>query len=219
MTTKNIFIVVLLLIILPLKAQTNSDGSSPQYLFSGFSPGQVKMKNGKAQSTMLNYNTVTERMVYEKDGNLYDLVNIEMIDTIFLKNKNFVPVGKVFYEILVDAPISLFVQNKGELLSPGAPAAYGGTSQVSNSKYMTSVELSAGYYNLKLPADYIVKTDQVFWIRKDNNMSSFINEKQFLKLFPGREAELKLFIKQNRLKFDKLPNLVRLVEHCNESVK
>ena len=219
MTTRNIFTVVLLFIILQLNAQTNSDGSSPQYLFPGFSLGQVKMKNGKGQTTMLNYNTITERMVYEKDGNLYDLVNTEMIDTILLQNSVFVPVGKVFYEILLNAPISLFIQNKGELMSPGAPAAYGVTSQVSSTKYMSSIELSSGYYNLKLPADYVIKTDNIYWIRKDNSMYSFLNEKQFIKLFPGKEGELKQFIKQNRIKFDKLPDLVKLVEHCNEPAK
>ena len=208
---KTIIMVIILSFSLPLKSQTTSDGSSPQFLFSGFTIGQVKMKNGRSQTTMFNYNTVSEKMVYEKDGNLYDMVNLEMIDTVFLQNSKFVPVGKVFHEVLLIAPISLFVQHKGELLHAGTPAAYGGTSQVSSTKLMSSVELSSGYYNLKLPADYIVKADPVYWIRKDNNMYSFINERQFLKIFPGKEGELKQFIKQNRIKFDNLSNLVRLI--------
>lgn len=215
-TGKTILMVMILSLSLPLKSQTTSDGSTPQFLFPGFTMGKVRMKNGTSQSIILNYNTVSEKMVYEKDDKLYDMVNTEMIDTVFLQNSKFVPVGKVFHEVLLIAPISLFVQHKGELLPPGTPAGYGGTSQVSNTKLMSSVELSSGYYNLKLPADYIVKADPVYWIRKDNNMYSFINERQFLKIFPDKETEFKQFIKQNRIKFDKLSNLVRLVEHCNE---
>jgi hypothetical protein len=211
--------ILILILSLPLKSQTSPDGSSPQFLFPDFTMGKVKMKNGNSQSIVLNYNTVSEKMVYEKDGNLYDMVNTEMMDTVFVQNSKFVPVGKVFYEVLLVAPISLFVQHKGELLSPGAPAGYGGTSQVSNTKLLSSIELSSGYYNLKLPADYIVKTDPVYWIRKDNIMYSFINEKQFLKIFPDKEGELKQFIKQNRIKFNKLSNLVSLVEHCNELIR
>jgi len=218
-TGKTIMMVLILSLSLPLKSQTTSDGSSPQFLFPGFTTGKVKMKNGTSQTAILNYNTVSEKMVYEKDGNLYDMVNTEMMDTVFVQNSKFVPVGKVFYEVLLVAPISLFVQHKGDLLPPGAPAGYGGTSQVSNTKLLTSVQLSSGYYNLKLPADYIVKADPVYWIRKDNNMYSFINEKQFLKIFPGKEGDLKQFIKQNRIKFNKLSNLVSLVEHCNELIR
>ena len=181
--------------------------------------GIVKMKNGTSQKTTLNYNTVSEKMVYEKNDQLYDVINTEMIDTVILQNSKFVPVEKVFHEVLVVAPISLFVQFKGELLPPGTPAGYGGTSQVSNTKLMSSVQLSSGYYNLKLPSDYIVKVDQVYWIRKDNTMFSFMNERQFLKIFPVTERDLKQFIKQNKIKFDLIPDLIRLINHCNESMR
>lgn len=216
---KVMMMVMILSLSLPLKAQTNSDGSAPQFLFPDFKTGTVKMKNGRSQTTIMNYNTVSEKMVYEKDGTLYDMVNVEMIDTVFLLKSKFVPVGKVFQEVLLIAPISLFVQHKGELLSPGTPAGYGGTSQVSSTKQLTSVQLSSGYFNLKLPQDYIVKADPVYWIRKDSTISGFNNERQFLKIFPEKEEELKHFIKSSRIKFDKLSNLVKLVEFCNELIQ
>jgi hypothetical protein len=215
-TVRDILLLIILSIALPLESQTTSDGPLPQFLFPGFAMGKVKMKNGRSQTSLLNYNIISEKMVYQKDGNLYDIVNLEMVDTIFLQNSKFVPAGKIFHEVFLVEPISLFVQHKGELLSAGTPAAYGGTSQVSNTKIMSSIELSSGYYNLKLPPDYIVKADLVYWIRKDNNMYSFINERQFLRIFPGKEGELKQFIKQNRIKFDKISNVVSLVEHCNK---
>jgi hypothetical protein len=216
---KTIMMVLILSLSEPLRSQTTSDGSSPQYLFPGFTTGKVIMKNGTIQTAVMNYNTVTERMVYEKNGKLYDMVNTEMMDTVFVQESKFVPVGKVFYEVLLVAPISLFVQNIGDLIPPGTPAGYGGTSQVSNTKLMSSIELSSGYFNLKLPSDYTVNADPVYWIRINNNMYSFINEKQFLKIFPGKEGDLKQYIKQNRIKFNKISNLVSLAEHCNELIR
>lgn len=38
---------------------------------------------------------------------------------------------------------------------------------------------------------------------------------QFLKIFSGRENELKSFIKKNKIRFDKREHLVRLVQYCN----
>jgi hypothetical protein len=214
----SIILVLLVCINLPVKSQPNSGNASSQFLYTDFATGIVKMKNGTTQSIALNYNTVSEKMVYEKDGDLYDMTNPQLIDTVFLQDSKFIPVGNVFQLVLLIAPISLFVQYKGELLPPGAPAGYGGTSQVSNTKLLSSVQLSSGYYNLKLPSDYIVKVDQVYWIRKNGAMFSFMNERQFLKVFPGEEGELKQFIKQNRIKFDRLPDLIRLINHCNESM-
>jgi hypothetical protein len=204
---------------LPLKAQPDQEGISPQFLFTQFSMGIVKMKNGRSQTTSLNYNTVSERMVYDQNGQIYDIINQEQIDTVILNERKFVPYGKIFHEVLLIAPVSLFVEYKGELLPPGAPAGYGGTSQVSNTKLMSSVQLSSGFYNLKLPSDYLVKVDPIYWIRKDSSMSSFLSERQFLKIFPDKESELKKYLKQYKVRFDRVPDLIRLVGFCNELFK
>lgn len=212
-------IILTIIMVDPACAQTNSEGEMPQFLFSDFTTGTVKMKNGKTQSIMLNYNTITEKMVYKQNEKLYDMISTDMIDTVFIKNSRFVPKGKAFYELLVEAPFALFIQHKGNLMSPGAPAAYGGYSQVSSSKYLSSIGLEGGYYNLKLPQDFIVKPEPVFWIKNGEDFQSFVSEKQYLKIFPGKEPELKKFIKQNRIKFDRIPDLIRLVKYANEILR
>jgi hypothetical protein len=216
---KTMVMILILSISLPAKSQTTPDGNAPQFLYPGFTSGTVIMKNGKSQIIDLNYNTISEKIVYQKDGKIFDLINTEMVDTILLHKSKFVPVGKVFYEILLVAPISLFVQYKGDLVPPGTPAGYGSTSQVSPTKSMTSFQLSSGYFNLKLPDDFQVKVNAVYWIRKENTINSFLNERQFVKNFPGKEAELKKFIKENHIRFEKPDNLVVLVQYCNEMLK
>lgn len=215
---RNRFILSLALaaFILNSEAQENSDGSMPQYLFPEFVSGTVRMKNGREQKIALNYNTITEKMVYFQNQNFYDMVSINTIDTIVILNSRFIPVDKVFYEVLYNGQVSFFIQHKGKLMSPGAPAAYGGTSQLSNSKYLNSVELSGGRYNLELPDDYIVKAEPVFWLKRDSIMSSFLNERQFLKLFPQNEQELKKFIKQYHIKFERLSDIIQLAKFINE---
>jgi len=200
-------------------AQKNSDGSTPQYLLKEFSGGLVKMKNGSRSGALLNYNTVTEKFVFSKNGELYDMTNTELVDTVLVDGRKFIPVGKIFHEVLVEAPVLLFIQHRSSLIPPGAPSGYGGTSQVSNTKSYSSIELESGRYNISLPTDYTVRPDPVYWIRQGVAYESFINEKQFLKIFPGREDELKRFIKQNKIKFDRISAVVTLIEHCNEVMK
>ena len=204
---------------LPVKAQTRPDGSAPQFLYPEFTKSKVRMKNGQIQNIMLNYNTVSEKMVFQKDEKLYDMANPEMIDTVFLQDSRFVPAGKVFYKVVLIAPVAFYAQYKGELQPPGTPAGYGGTSQVSNTKNMSSVQLSTGYYNLDLPADYTVKTNIIYWYSKEGKMLSFVNERQFLKLNPDKETEIKQFSKQNKIRFDRLPDIVKLAEYYNQLIQ
>jgi hypothetical protein len=197
-------------------SQSQPDGSMPQFLFPEFSSGKVRLKNGNFQTLMLNYNTVSEKVVYEKDGKYYDVINSEIIDTVFINEHKFVTAGKGYYEVLLITPIPLFLQYQGQVRPPPSVAAYGGTSEVSSTTNYSSLNTSTGSYNLKLPENYTVKVDQVYWIRKDNDMFSFATERQFLKIFPDKESELKQFIKQNRIKFDKISDLISLVKYCSE---
>lgn len=198
-----------------LICQTTSDGSMPQYYFQNFTTGKVIMKNGQIQTPQMNYNTVTERMVFMRDDKYYDLTNPEMVDTIIIQDIKFVPVGKIFYEVLLSGPSTLFVQQKGSLLPAGQEVGYGGKSQLASAHYISNVELSSGRYNLPLPSDYLIKISPVYWIHKDGEMFSFINEKQFLNLYPDKADKIKDFIKANRIKIDRNEHLIKLVSFCN----
>ncbi|MCX6329757.1 MAG: hypothetical protein NTZ85_09650 [Bacteroidia bacterium] len=198
-----------------LSGQATSSGSMPQYLFAEFTKCDIKMISGQTQTQEMNYNTVTEKMVFTRDKKYYDLTNPEMIDTIILQNCRFVPAGKAFYEVLVSGPLSLFLQHKGDLMTAGKPVGYGGTSQVASSNYINNIEMDGLQVNLQLPNNYIVNPSPVYWIRNENKWFSFNGEKQFLKIFPDKAVRIKGFIKENRIKFDKPGNLIRLVKYCS----
>jgi len=201
-----------------LTAQSNYDTPLPQYLYPEFSSAIVKMKNGNSLTAKMNYNMVTGNMVFVRDGKLYDLLNPETIDTVYLQNCKFVHFEKVFYEVIVAAPISLFLHHNGSLAPAGKPAGYGGTSHTSSITTLSGYQSGNAYYNLELPPDFIVKVDRVYWIRKDNNMSSFMNMKQFLKIFPDKESNLNEYIKKNHIKFERRNDLIKLTGYCNELI-
>lgn len=208
--------VITLMVLSGIFFSLQAQDPSPQYLFPKFTSSKVLLKNGASQTVMMNYNMVTERMVYEQDGKKFDLINIGTVDTIYIQNRKFIPDGKVFYEVILKGePLSLFIQQQGSLMSPGTPAGYGGTSQVAATKQLSSIELAGGRYNLPLPAEYLVNVSPVFWIGNGNEKKSFLNEKQFLKILPEKEKELKAFIKENRVKVTNPDQLAKLVNYYN----
>ena len=202
-----------------IQAQTDQFQNLPQYLFPEFSPGMVKMKVGNNLTTILNYNIVTGKMVFSQKDQVFDLVNPDMVDTVFLNSRKFIPVGKVFYEVIMEKPIALFIEHKGKVLEPGKPAAYGGTSQLSSSNYVTNLPNDASVYNIKLPDDYTVESDPVYWIFMNGNKYNFINERQFTKFFRGRETDIKEFVKKNRIKFDNPQDVKKLVSFCSSFIE
>jgi hypothetical protein len=198
-----------------VSGQSTADGSMPQYFFSQFGTSVIRMKNGQSQTQVMNYNTVTEKMVFTKGEKFYDLTNPEMVDTITIEGCKFVPVGRSFYQVLYAGKTNLYMQHISSLLPPGKPVGFGGTSRLSSSVYVSNVKLEGGQYNLKLPADYTVVPNPVYWIRTGNEWSDFTTEKQLLKLFPEKAGVIREKIKSDKVKLDKPESLVRLMEFVN----
>lgn len=196
-----------------ITGQETRTGPKPQYLFDDFSKCKVKMKDKNIKTAVMNYNTVTGCMVFIRDDEYLDLLNPEMVDTIYLNDRLFIPVGNAFYEVLQSGPVSLFIQHKGEVLPPGKPAAYGGTSETSSSDYITTINLPQGQFNLPLPTDFKVRLTTIYRIRQDNVWLDFTNVNEFLKLFPEKKDRLKKFIKENHLKMNNPEHVKKIVDY------
>jgi hypothetical protein len=205
-----------LLIYSALTGQESKSTDLSQYLFRDFSRSTINTKSGKTITLLLNYNTVTEKMVFEQKGQYYDLINEETIDTAYIHNRLFVPQGKVFLEVILKDTVSYYIQHKSELVAPGRPAGYGTTSQLTSSNFLSGVNTPSGYYNFKLPDGYTVRAAPVYWIKFSGEMHSFLGKKQFLKIFPGKKGMLKKYIKENRIWMDRSEDILKAAGYANE---
>lgn len=210
------FTMFLLSILSPLIAQTDSLVNLPQYLFSHFDNSIVKLKTGELSKTAMNYNTLTEKMTFYQNGALLDLVKPETVDTISIQKRLFVPFENAFYEVILKAPISFFIQHKSDLVSEGRPAALGTTSQTVGITSVSKLVGDRNSYNLKLPENFKVKPYEIYWVRMNKEMHRFLNERQFLKIFPAKADEIKDFINQSDLKIYKPDDFLQLANFCNK---
>jgi len=200
-----------------VSSQENNPPEMRQYLFPAFTVGTVKTKVGKPKNIILNYNTVTEKMVFEQKGQYYDLIGQESVDTIYLQKKKFIPHENFFLEVAFEDKIALGIQHRSNLQAPGKPVGYGGTSELASANYITGIELSTGYFNLNIPEGYVVRYSPFYWVKKDNEWYKFLSAKQFVNIFPEHSADLNQFIKKNKIKFDRPDDLIRLVKYCNDT--
>lgn len=204
---------------LTVDGQDNSELVSRHYVLPSFVKGTVLLKSGKTQTAMMNYNMITEEMIFENGSTRLAMDNLEKIDTIYLDSMRFVPHNKIFYEVLINDRISLFKKHKSNLLQSGAPAGYGGTSETSATTSISILAGSGALYKLQLPQDYHVKDASQFWISKENTESIVTSQKQFLKIFPEKSKELEQFIKQKKLNVRKQEDLIILIKKCNELMR
>lgn len=203
-------VVIALVLTLEGGAQGEEKIKMPQYLFPEFSECRVLLRDNQIVPQVLNYNTITEKMVYMKEGRYYDMMNPSQIDTVYFNDSKFIPENKMFYEVVMTGPVSLFIQHKSGMVTTGKPIGYGGTSQGVSSYYLSKHELSPEYINIQVPPDVTVNPEPVYWIRMNDEMKSFKNEKEFGEIFPDKLKEIRSFIRENRIKIENRDNLIEL---------
>jgi hypothetical protein len=212
-------ILCMLLITRRADGQANGLQNPGQYLYTQFTIARVATKVGNDITMLANYNVVTERIVFLQKGQIFDLIDYHMVDTIYFRNHTFIPGENVFYEVTVSGPVSLLIRHTGTIQAPPKPAAYGGTSEVSSSNYVSNLKLGNNVYRLQADTALIIKQNEEFLISKGKDINSFHSEKQFLLLMPELKSELKAYIKRNKIHFDKEAEVTDLVKYCNSLKK
>lgn len=210
-------IVILLTISCTLKAQLDSAKNLPNLLMPEFRRSLIKFKSGERKTAVINYNMVTEELVFLQDGKYLALDNPQLIDTVYMANKPFVPIGKALYEVVLKGPLSLFIQHKCNVEQVGSSIGYGQRSRSTGPVNLKTMYAGTGTYNLEIPKGYEVSEANEYWIRKeDGSMQNFTNKRQFLKLFPDRQKDIDQFISLNKINFEKPSDLIKLVNYCSD---
>jgi hypothetical protein len=209
---------ILLWNLLVIKAQSDTLKHPEQFLFPEFLNGKIAMKTGSNIEVLLNYNIISEKMVFIQNGKILGLGNMGAVDTIYLNNCKFIPVGKVFYEILKETPFSLFVQYEGKIQQPPKMDPYGRASQASATTSLDNVKVGREFYMLT-EQELIIKRELKYWIRTGESMQSFRDANQLMKLFPDSKSEIKMFIKKNKVNFENNMEVIKLVSYCEGLIK
>lgn len=206
--------VFLLLLIPDSFSQIKVSDDIPQYLFNRFSEGLVVKKSGEEVVADLNYNIVTQEMIFLQDGRYLALGNLNAIDTVYLNDMVFLPGEKMFLELAVAGKISLLVQFHGIARVEGEDLGYG-VSQTSRVTSMTSISSGGAIYNMDIPDNIEVSRKITYYVKQGDELNRFISERAFARLFRDKRKEINNYIENNNLDFDNYGDVVQTVSWLN----
>jgi hypothetical protein len=187
------------------------------YLFPEFTKGIVLMKTGVKNEALLNYNSLTEEMIFDDRGKKLAMTQLDQIDTVYIDNHKFFIMNNKFIELVYNSKYALYAEHKCSLRDPGKPAAYGGTSQTSAATSYSSYLSGGQVYELKLPEGVETKPFIDYWIKKDGKATKFLSIRQLMKLFGDKEDLIKAYVKKYDLKYDDQKGLIDLIRYLEKN--
>ncbi|MEO8414255.1 MAG: hypothetical protein ABI472_11380 [Ginsengibacter sp.] len=183
-----------------------------QYVLDQFTPGTVKMKSGETSNQNLNYNTITNEMVFEENGKIAAIAKPENVDTVYISDRKFIPLNNKFYEVLANGSIILLEEFTASVSEPGTSIGYGSTTESSATSSYQSLIRDGGAYALKLPDGFKIIPNQAFFILKDGKLEKIGNERQLAKFFPDKKDAIKDWVKKNNTTFSKRDDVIALIK-------
>ena len=207
------------LIFISSYAQSNYIETS-HYLFPEFTQGVILMKAGTRNNAMLNYNSLTEEMIFENNGQkkAIGINEILLVDTVFIKDRKFVALNGKFVELVYHSKWDLYVEHKCKVEEQGKPAGYGGTSQTGAATSVSSLYTQGRVvYDLKLPDDYKTKPYSIYWLKKNGELYMFMNMRELKKLYEDKKELFKKYLKINRVKYQDQEGIIQLIGYMESN--
>ncbi len=183
-----------------------------QYAFDQFLPGNIKMKSGETYDRVLNYNIVTNEMIFENNAKYLAIANPENVDTVTINQRKFIYLNNKFYEILFNSKMPLLLEYTATVKEPGTSTGYGITSNTASASSLKSLISQGGSYTLQLPEGYTVIPGYEYWILKNGQLEKAGNEKQLIRVFPEKKDAIKNFVQKNQTNFSKSEDIIMLVK-------
>lgn len=184
------------------------------YLLPEFTNGLVLMKSGVKIEVLLNYNTITEEMIFDDKGVKLAMTQLDLIDTVFIVGKRFIPFDSKFVEDVYLGKSELYIEYKCSINDPGKPAAYGGTSRTSATTTYSSYFANGLLYQMNLPEGLETIPYVEYWLKKNEKVIKFLNIRQLSKMFEeDKSGSLKDYIKKHQVKYTDKKSIIDLIKH------
>lgn len=206
-----------LLALLPVNAQQiNPQVQLAHYVFDSFRQGKVLVKSGIVYEQSLNYNILTNEMIFDNGGRFMAISEPINVDTVFISGRKFVPVENKFYELLAKTTLPLFMEFTATIEEPGTSIGYGASTSTGSATSLTTLLKWGHVYDLKLPDDFKVSPGFNFRILKEGKYLKAGSSKLFTIIFPEKKQLISELVKKNHTNFSKINDVILLVQQLQQ---
>lgn len=207
-----------LLATLPAFAQIDQQAAQlTHYVLPEFTAGKVLMKNGSSTQQTLNYNVLTNEMIFDAGGGKYmAIAEPATVDTVFIGDRKFIPARTGFVELLYKGSVPLAVVYEGRIVQQGNDVGFGMTSQTGANQSIRTMVQNGSAYGMKLPDGFEVTLLKAYGTLKDGNWEKFNNFAALGKLVPAKKAVISETVKSGKLDVKNKADLLALFKAINE---
>lgn len=213
---RNLFLLLFWSVFASLYAQTG-----PIFMFDKFTNAKIRFKNRSVTVSPMNYDASGGKMYFQQDGNMMEMTNIYMVDTVMWGERKFIPQEKRFWEVFKQKNGTVFVDWLLKDVHLGSKGAFGLPTQgkVETLKLADFSAGAPGGYSYDSQGTYSKdvwkrKNDNTYYFMYEGKMRKIKSEKQLRKLFKQHESAVKDFADKEKINMKEVIDALKLIDYC-----
>ncbi|MEO8405247.1 MAG: hypothetical protein ABI480_11650 [Chitinophagaceae bacterium] len=185
------------------------------YRFARFSKGSLysKLRSGSS-AQLFNYNLLYNKIQFINNGDTMEIANPTLFDSLKIDSQVFYYRHDYGYLELIAAnhPIRLVRKTTIKLKSQSV-GAYDGSTTTSSISKMNSYMVGINVYSFVSNEDVVIKENiDWYWMNEAGEIKPATRNNLLIFLSPDKQQRTEIFIKENKINFNKEESLIRLIK-------
>ena len=196
---------------------TVSAQNEPLFIFEQFVNAKIHFKNRSVTVAPMNYDAVNDKMFYKDKGNLMELTNAAIIDSIVSAGKrSFVPHTGGFMEQVKMENGTVFIHWHIKNVNVGSRGALGMVTQAKvESISVRAMGVFSATDATSQSADvYQQKNANEYYLPIEGKLKKITTKKHVLKLYPQHKAAIEEFMDKNKIQMTEPLSVLELLNFC-----
>ena len=196
---------------------TTAQAYDPLFIFEQFSNAKIHFKNRSVTVATMNYDAVNDKMYFKNNGELMELSNQEMIDSISWAGKrSFITNGKSYLEKVNLDNGTCYIGWRIKNVNVGSAGAYGTTTQ---GKVESISVRSLGVFSATDAASHSgdvfqQKNANEYYLPIDGKLKKVTNLKHLYKLYPEHKDAIKEYADKEKIKMNEPLSVLQMLNYC-----
>ena len=196
---------------------TTAQAYDPLFIFEQFSNAKIHFKNRSVTVAAMNYDAVNDKMYFKNNGELMELSNQEMIDSISWAGKrSFITNRKSYLEKVNLDNGTCYIAWRIKNVNVGSAGAYGTTTQ---GKVESISVRSLGVFSATDAASHSgdvfqQKNANEYYLPIDGKLKKVTNLKHLYKLYPEHKDAIKEYADKEKIKMNEPLSVLQVLNYC-----
>lgn len=198
-------------------ALTVSAQNEPLFIFEQFVNAKIHFKNRSVTVAPMNYDAVNDKMFYKDKGNLMELTNAAIIDSIVWAGKrSFIPHTGGFMEQVKMGNGTVFIHWHIKNVNVGSRGALGMVTQAKvESISVRAMGVFSATDATSQSADvYQQKNANEYYLPIEGKLKKITTKKHVLKLYPQHKTAIEEFMDKNKIQMTEPLSVLELLNFC-----